>query len=157
MTTTTTYRLDLPAVELDVFVPGPPAAQGSKRYAGHRRSRKTGKLAPVLLEQSDAVEPWRNTVAKTVRHARGPVPVLDCPVVLELEFVLPRPAGTPKRRTPSATKQHHDLDKLQRAVFDGLTGVALRDDCLIVDVHATKRIAELGEVPGCRIALRRLG
>jgi crossover junction endodeoxyribonuclease RusA len=142
-------------VELDVFVPGSPAAQGSKAYKGHRVSGKTGKLAPVLAEQSRAVGPWRETVATFARQARGPAPLLDCALVLRLEFILPRPVGTPRRSTPPAVRRP-DLDKMQRAVFDALSGVIFRDDSLVVDVHAVKRIAEIGEEPGCRIVLRRL-
>lgn len=156
MTTPALISLPDPAVELDVFVPGNPAAQGSKKYAGHRPGKtKPGKLVPVLLEQSQAVGPWREHVAWVVRKERGPAPILDCALMLRLEFVMPRPAGTPKRFTPQAIRRP-DVDKLQRSIFDSLTSVIWRDDSLIVDVHAVKRIAEVGEAPGCRIVLRRL-
>lgn len=139
-----------PTVELNVFVPGKPAAQGSKKYVGHRRSAKTGKMAPVLLEQSRAVKPWRELVAEVVAlHWRGR-PLLTCALGVRLQFVMPRPVGTPRSRTPLAIKRP-DCDKLSRSIFDALTCVIWADDSLVVDLHATKRIAEVGERPGCRI------
>jgi crossover junction endodeoxyribonuclease RusA len=150
-------------MELDVFVPsaaadmgsraGSPAAQGSKKYAGHRRSRKTGKMAPLLLEQSRAVKPWREVVATVIRlHWRGR-PLLTGGVGMRLEFVLPRPKGTSRTARLLATKQHHDVDKLCRAILDSLKKVVWIDDGQVVDLHATKRIAEVGERPGCRIVV----
>lgn len=152
----------LPAVELDVFVPsaeadmgcraGSPAAQGSKEYRGHRRSRKTGRMVPVLLEVSKAVKPWRNQVAKVAWLAWQPRRPLTCPVGIRCDFVLPRPKGLAKSApTPLATRKHHDGDKLERAAWDALTRVVFADDSLIVDWEGSKRIAEAGERPGCRI------
>ncbi len=67
-----------------------------------------------------------------------------------IEFVMRRPAVTPKRSTPPATKRP-DLDKLTRAVLDALSGIVWRDDSLIVDLHPSKRLAEIGEQAGARI------
>lgn len=146
--------------ELDIFVPsaeadmgcraGSPAAQGSKRYVGHRRNRRTGKLAPLLLEQSTAVKPWRERVAEVAAMYWRGRPLLTRAIGTRLSFVMPRPSGTSKRSTPPAIKRP-DCDKLSRSIFDALTGVVWRDDSLVVDLHATKRIAEVGERPGCRV------
>jgi len=125
---------------LDVFVPGKPAAQGSKRYLGPGRPP---------IEQSKAVKPWRADVRAAAQAARTGPP-LDGPIVLVVEFVMPRPTSTPKSRTPPAVKRP-DIDKQCRAVCDALSGLAWKDDSQIVDLHATKRIAELDEGPGARI------
>jgi crossover junction endodeoxyribonuclease RusA len=145
------HAISVPASGLCVFVPGSPAAQGSKAYKGHRVNRRTGRSVAVLTEQSKAVGPWRDLVAATARSAWGVAPLLDVPLSVAAVFVLPRPVRTPKNRTPAAVKQHHDLDKMLRAIFDALTGAVIRDDCLIVEVRATKRLAEVGEAPGCWI------
>lgn len=121
---------------LDAFVPGRPAPQGSKRHVGRG----------ILLESSEACGAWRQTVAYDVRQVYAGPP-LDGPLVVRLRFVMPRPASTPKRSTPPAVKKP-DVDKLARAILDALTGVTWRDDSLIVDLHATKRLAELDETPG---------
>jgi crossover junction endodeoxyribonuclease RusA len=124
---------------LEVFVPGQAAPQGSKRHVG----------GGVMIESSKLVKPWRTQVAWTVAQVWRDAP-LQGPVRVELEFVMPRPAATPKRRTPPAIKKP-DVDKLTRAIFDALSKVVWRDDSVVTDVHATKRLAELTEQPGCRI------
>jgi len=129
---------------LDVFVPGRPAPQGSKRHVGHG----------ILVESSKAVGPWRTMVAWTVSQVWRDAPLAG-PVSIELEFVMPRPVGTPKRRTPPAIKKP-DSDKLIRAVFDALTKVVWTDDSVITDIRARKRLAELNEQPGCWIRVRDL-
>lgn len=127
---------------LDVTIAGVPAAQGSKRHVGNGR----------LLEQSKAVAPWRTLVAWTVSRVWHWAP-LDGPVYLDVEFVMRRPASTPKRRPTPPAIRRPDTDKMLRAVFDALTGVCWRDDSQVVWVFATKRIAETDEQPGCRIRL----
>jgi len=129
---------------LDVFVPGRPAPQGSKRHVGNG----------IMIESSKALPAWREAVRWTAVQAWSyQKPPIDGPVLLTLEFVLPRPLSTPKRRTPPATKKP-DTSKLIRAVEDALTDAGVwRDDSLVVDLHATKRIAEIGEAPGCRITI----
>jgi len=123
---------------VEFFTPGRPAPQGSKRHVG----------GGVLVESSKAVKPWRVDVQWAARAAcRAP---LDGPVALRLEFVMPRPKSTPKRSTPPAIRRP-DVDKLARAVLDALTGVVVGDDSQIVDLHATKRLAEIGETPGVHV------
>lgn len=151
-----------PPVVLKIFVAsaaadmgcraGGPAAQGSKKYAGHRRNRRTGKMAPLLLEQSAQVKPWRKHVAEvTALYWRGRS-LLVGPVGVRLDFVMPRPKGTSASRTPPAIKRP-DGDKLTRAAWDALTGVIWMDDSQVVEWSGTKRIAEVGERPGCYITV----
>lgn len=125
---------------LDVFVPGKPAPQGSKRAVGRGR----------MIESSKFVGPWRDRVAYLAMQ-QHPVPIeRTVPVELRLDFVMPRPSSAPKRSTPPAIRMP-DLDKLIRAVGDALTGIAWADDAQVVGIRATKRLAELDEGPGCRI------
>lgn len=129
---------------LDVFVPGRPAPQGSKRHVGNG----------VLVESSKAVAPWRTTVAWQVSQVWRSAPLAG-PVAVELEFVMPRPTSTSKRRTPPAIKKP-DADKLIRAVLDALTKVVWSDDSVITEIRARKRLAEITEQPGCHILVRDL-
>lgn len=123
-----------------LFVPGDAAPQGSKRHVGGGR----------MVESSKAVGPWRERVALAA-HAHG-FEVLAGPVRVDLEFVRPRPVSTPKRRTPPAIKKP-DLDKLNRAILDALTGIAFGDDAQVTEQHLTKRLAEIGETPGVWITV----
>ncbi|AUH68500.1 RusA family crossover junction endodeoxyribonuclease [Gordonia sihwensis] len=127
-----------------VFVEGRPAPQGSKRHIGNGR----------MLESSKAVGPWRTEIASEARRRGGMLP--PGPVGANLDFVMPRPKQTAKRRpTPPAVKRP-DLDKLTRAVFDAITGIWITDDSHIVTLHATKRIAEPDEPAGVAISLTAL-
>lgn len=132
--------------ELEVFVPGKPAAQGSKRHVGGGR----------MIEQSKAVAPWRERVAYLAMQARGSAVPLEreFPVRLVLNFVMPRPTSAPKRSTPPAIRQP-DLDKCIRAVGDALTGVVWVDDAQVVAINACKRLANIDEGPGCHIRVGR--
>ncbi|MBE7193762.1 MAG: RusA family crossover junction endodeoxyribonuclease [Gordonia polyisoprenivorans] len=124
----------------EVFVPGKPAPQGSKRHVGRG----------VLVESSKEVGPWRERIALAAHsHARG---LTAGPATVRLEFVMPRPQSAPKRSTPPATKRP-DVDKLARACLDAITGVWIADDSHVVDLRATKRIALPGETSGVQITV----
>ncbi len=128
------------ATRLQLWIPGDPAAQGSKAYMGHRPSKKSGKLVPLLVEQSKAVTPWRNAVRGAASQHLfseylGAWKPLDGPVAVEVTFLLPRPS-TVTRALPTVPP---DLDKLQRALFDGLSDAKLwKDDSRAVLVAASK-------------------
>jgi Holliday junction resolvase RusA-like endonuclease len=114
-----------------------------------------------MVESSEGVAPWRTDVRAEVLAAMGNRGHRGfrrgVPVYVRLEFVLPRPQSTPKRRTPPAVKRP-DVDKLARAVLDALTSAgALADDSQVVDLHPIKRLAELDETPGCRITVAVYG
>lgn len=131
------------SAHIEFFVPGAPAPQGSKRHVGHGR----------MIESSKAVGPWRERVALAAHsHADG---LIDGPIGIRLKFVMPRPKSAPKRTTPPAIKRP-DIDKISRAILDAITGVLIADDSQVIDLHATKRIAELNENHGVHIELTQL-
>lgn len=137
---------------LDVFVPGRPAPQGSIRAIVHKH---TGRA--VAIKDNDTTQrTWRQDVRDAVTAAWGDQPPIDGPVLIRIEFVMPRPGTAPKRSTPPAIKKP-DGDKLERAVWDSLTHVVWTDDSRIVDWTGSKRIAEIGETPGARIRLKEAG
>ncbi|QRY61494.1 RusA family crossover junction endodeoxyribonuclease [Gordonia sp. PDNC005] len=132
-----------------VFVVGRPAPQGSKSPKGRTKSGRV-----ILVESSKYVGPWRQQIAASARRRGGILP--PGPVSVSIGFVMPRPQGTPKRAsTPPAVKRP-DVDKLARAVLDAITGVWIADDSHVVALHATKRIAELGEPSGAAITVNTI-
>jgi crossover junction endodeoxyribonuclease RusA len=115
------------------------APQGSKRHVGKG----------VMLESSDRVRPWRQDVRFAALEERPPNWDMATPMRLDLVFWFPRPAshyGTKngisylKANAPiePVSARIGDIDKLQRAVFDALTGVAYLDDRQVVEVEARK-------------------
>jgi Holliday junction resolvase RusA-like endonuclease len=143
-------------------VNGRPAPQGSKRHVGNGR----------MVESSKAVDPWREAVRAEVQRITGNgsqqaldtgFPPLHDPVSLRLIFVLARPKGhygngrNSDRVKPSAPHRpagRPDVDKLARAVLDGLTmGGAFADDAQVVDLDVSKHWCEPGETPGVVIEI----
>jgi crossover junction endodeoxyribonuclease RusA len=129
---------------LSVFVAGQPAPQGSKRYVGRG----------ILVESCKAVKPWRSDIRSACVDDRGgPLVFFSGPVSVRLEFVMKRPASAPKRMTPAAVRKP-DIDKLARAVLDAIGSAGCwRDDSQVVKLLADKRLAEIGETPGCKIRI----
>src|SRR5579859_1867130 len=109
------------AVVIKIRVAGLPAAQGSKRHVGGGR----------MIEMSKAVGPWREAVRAETQRAMASTPPLAGPVMVRISFWLPKPKSAPKSRIYPATRP--DLDKLARAVLDGLTaGGAWGDDGQVI-------------------------
>lgn len=138
--------------ELSRFVPGTPAPQGSARAIVHKHTQR----AVLIKDNNTRQKTWRGDVRDALTTPGGqPLAYFPGPVAVELAFVMPRPKSTPKTRATPAAVKKPDLDKLVRAVFDAVTSAGVwADDSCAVDVHATKRLAELGEPTGCHITIR---
>lgn len=132
-------------------VNGLPAPQGSKRHVGDG----------IMIEASKAVGPWREAVrAEAQRLAAAPFGAHE-PVAVTLVFYLPRPkghygtgrnAGQLRPGAPPRPAGKPDIDKLERAVLDGLTqGGVLADDAQVVDVIKSKLYASDKFPPGCYV------
>jgi len=82
---------------------------------------------------------WRSAIASQVTEALAGMPPIDMPCGLTVHFYLTRPVSAPKRRRYPERKP--DLDKLARAVLDGITGIAITDDARIVSMFVHKHYA----------------
>ena len=138
---------------IEIIVRGIPAPQGSKRHVGNGR----------MIEMSKAVGPWREAVrGETQRKVREP---MAGAVRVRIWFWLPRPKGHYRTGrnanllrdgapvVPSGTP---DIDKLCRAVLDGLTsGGAWKDDGQVAELVARKLyvVDGAGMSPGARIEI----
>ena len=104
-------------------VHGVPAPQGSKNPWGGEANPRT--------------RPWRAAVSAAAAEEMGEEGVLLGPVEVRVTFRFPRPkahyrtgknADLLRDTAPTFHTSYPDLDKLQRAIGDSLTGVVLRDD-----------------------------
>jgi len=153
--------------EIRIVVYGQPAAQGSKRYVGHRKGAD-GRDRAVLVEQSKRVKPWRRGVADAAVLVR-PVELMDGPLVADMVFTFARPAGhfgtgrnahLVKVTAPSAPAVAPDLSKLARSTEDALTGIVWKDDSRVVaygrlaKVYAGSGDADALDKPGAVIRVR---
>jgi len=127
---------------IEFVVPGKAEPQGSKT-----------KTRWGVREDNPRTMPWRGRIA-LVAHDYMVAKMLHViaaePVAVTLEFVLPRPKTTPKSYTPAAVKKP-DIDKLCRAILDGITHVVIATDSQVTRLVADKRIAEIGEEAHVRI------
>lgn len=146
------------AWDLDVFVPGNAVTQGSTRAFAIPGKGGARPRAVVVSDRKPDLATWRSDVVSVAGQAWPPMPgavgsgPTDLPVVVLVDFVLPRRKSAPKTRTGPHTRKP-DLDKLTRAVWDGLTHVVIADDSQVVASAETKREAQPGETPGARIRL----
>lgn len=122
--------------EVTFSVRGSPVAQGSvKAFVRGNRAIIVGKSGPL----SD----WRHAIATEARNAMDGLPAFDGPVRVVATFVLSRPPSHFRSDHETLAKQaprypRLDVDKLARALLDGLTGVAIDDDSQVVQLWADK-------------------
>ena len=86
---------------------------------------------------------WETLVA-TVAQEHRPEELWRGPVAVALRFIVSKPK-TVKRGYPSVKP---DIDKLARAVLDGLTGIVFQDDAQVIDLEVRKRY---GDSPGVSV------
>lgn len=138
-------------MRMSFFVPGRPVPQGSKTAFV---SKSTGR--PIVVDKDMRLPRWRSTITAHAIDAQAEwmhtMPSVILPLTgavgIEVTFLLNRPKnhyGTGgnsdrvKPGSPLAPAVMPDLDKLLRAVFDGLTDAQVwRDDSQVVWVKARK-------------------
>lgn len=135
-----------------IEVRGTPAPQGSKRHVGSGR----------MIEMSKAVGPWRDAVRTETQRVMQDLFAFTGAVTIDIMFYLKRPKGhyrTGKNAhlmrdtAPWRPCSTPDLDKLARAVLDGLTeGGAWKDDGQVATLLAGKYYAD-EHAPGCVIRI----
>jgi len=104
------------------FVRGRPVPQGSLKFIQGR---------PIHARAADLAV-WRADIAREAQlHGHSPT---DGAYRIKCSFTYFKPKSA--TRTYPSVKP--DLDKLVRAVLDGLTGVAYMDDCQVVAIEAIK-------------------
>lgn len=146
-------------IKLRVY--GLPAPQGSKKVVNYVDGRA------ILGESSGRVKPWRQDVRQAALEAK--CEPFNVAVMVEAEFLYPRPkghfgtgrnAGTIKASAPEwvTSMLAGDVDKVLRSTLDGLSaacgGTVIRDDSLVVEVHATKRYCDVDEPAGAWLMIR---
>jgi crossover junction endodeoxyribonuclease RusA len=121
-------------IEKSFFVKGKPVSQGSLKFIKGRAIHVKGRELAL----------WRGTIAAIARGAN--ITKIQVGVDMDLVFIFNKPK-TVKRDEPFVRP---DLDKLIRAVLDGLTGVAYEDDQQVVRLTAQKAY---GETEGVHIRI----
>lgn len=128
---------------LHLHIPGEPKPQGSKKaFVRGRRA--------VLVEANPGLKTWRQTITHHARPHAGTY-TGERPLSVTYRFFLPRPKSV--RRWLPWVKP--DLDKLIRAVNDGLGDAGVwDDDGRITSITASKTYATTDQPPGVTITIR---
>lgn len=124
-------------------VPAIPIAQPRPRatmIAGHASVYEAGDSHPIHAFKATCKLAWANTKE----------PMIEGPVCLDLQFVMPRPQNKrwKTREMPRyPNTKSPDIDNLAKSVMDALNGLAWKDDKQIYNLVATKMVAAGGEQP----------
>jgi len=157
-------------VTVRFFVAGLPRPKGSlraqpiPRRGGGWLTDRVGRPVVAVRNDSGGLVEWQDQVARRARQewASSPAPF---PFELELEFQLPRPRSEWAARFDGALRKgasvyptrRPDLDKLERAILDALTGVVYVDDSQVVGITSRKRFhAKVLDPTGVWVTVRRL-
>ncbi|MFE2772256.1 RusA family crossover junction endodeoxyribonuclease [Microbacterium resistens] len=128
------------------FVAGVPVPQGSKKGFSPKGSTRV----TLVDANKESLKPWRETVTRIARASWLDRPQIVGPARLDLVFVFARPA-TVKRRLPSVAP---DLDKLVRAIGDGVTDAGIwKDDGQVIRIVAEK---VYGAAPGVHVSVSEM-
>lgn len=140
------------AIALRIY--GEPQPQGNK--TGFVRGGRVVMVEGRRPESREAFKDWRGGVSAAAKDWQRDhdAPTLAEPVRVEMAFYLTKPASLPKWRW--LPRARPDIDKLARAVLDGITGTIVKDDGLVVSLMVTKTYA-MGKAPGASITVTPLG
>ncbi len=141
---------------LTFFVPGIPKTKGSTRSFYNPKAKKIVTMGACKQEKS-----WEGIVSFYAGQAG--VALSEHPIQIWLSFRFARPKchfnkkglklDAPEKPTG---RKIGDIDKLERAILDSLTGIAYYDDSQVWAVSKSKQWIdeEYGEVPGVKISIK---
>lgn len=129
-------------------VRGIPVPQGSPRaFVTKGRARVVSDAS----RPNSSLGAWRTSIATEARAAMTGLPSFGGPVHVLASFVMARPKSHHRGDGRSLVKgapryPRLDIDKLSRALLDGMTGVVFDDDSQVVWLSAEKSWDD--ELPG---------
>ena len=131
--------------EVEFKVMGELVPQGSTRAF----ITKSGR--PIITHSNRNLKEWRKRIATEAQARRPPQWDMDSAILINLDFFMPRPKSLSKKVTEDVKRP--DIDKLIRAVLDGLTGIFYSDDSQVVHLFASKKYVERFATPGVTIRI----
>lgn len=139
---------------IDFFVPGTPAPQPRPRGQLIR-----GPKPFIKIYTPNDAKDWKEAVARYALASFRITP-LDEPLRLCLSFRMQRPQSHSLKNglrlnAPVFHLSTPDLDNLEKAVMDALTGILWRDDSIICQKYAEKVYVSPGQDTGVRILVTR--
>ncbi len=118
---------------------------------GSMRAYRAGRFTNVVPDNQRELTRWRDRIAQEAQTVQGDGILSDVipfgkgvPVRVDLRFRLAPIASAPKRRRIWPVGRKDDIDKLTRAVLDGITHVLIYDDGQVVRLTVEKDYAGAG-------------
>lgn len=128
------------------FVPGTPVPKGSAKGFYIKALNRVA----IVQDNAAKQKPWASMIAVVAQEFFAKP--IEGPVMISMAFKMPRlkghfgsgkNAGVLKGGAPIYHVSKPDCDKLQRCVWDALTGIAWKDDSQVsVVAHASKKYAD---------------
>lgn len=131
------------------FVPGQPQGKGRPRIG------KAGGFSRMFTPEKTAA--YEGLIALAARQEMAGRELLIGPVSVRMSIDLTVPASWSQKKQRDALEARllpttkPDCDNTVKAVFDGLNGVAWKDDVQVVDLTVSKRYAK---TPGVLVTIR---
>lgn len=120
-------------------------AYGKPETKGSTKAFVRGGRA-IITNDNPKTKAWQTIVAWEAQRNR-PGDIIQEAVQVNLKFYFIRPKSVPAKKRPYHTVKP-DIDKITRAVLDGLKGTIYSDDSVVVKLIAEK---EYGDPPRCEI------
>ena len=122
---------------------------------GSMRAFRRGAFTNVVPDNQRELTRWRDRIAQEAQTVQGDgIPYhKGVPVRVDLRFRLAAIASAPKRRRIWPVGRKDDIDKLTRAVLDGITHVLIYDDGQVVRLTAEKDYAGAGGWEGVSVRI----
>jgi crossover junction endodeoxyribonuclease RusA len=125
-------------MEIQFTVYGTPQPQGSTKGFVYQ-DKKSRKMRAAITTDNAKLKPWRQdaywTALSTMRAAGAKIFDRKTPVAVQILFVFSQPKSAKNRKFPTVKP---DIDKLERACLDAMTGVCYEDDSQVVSVRKDK-------------------
>ena len=143
---------------ISIFVPG------TARTAGSKSAFKNGRGKLHLTHAGKHSKAWMDKVGWYVLQRVNRMILWEGPITLKLVFMRDRPkghygqgrnAGKLKPSAPPYPTTKPDLDKLNRAVGDALTGIVWKDDSQVVNLESSKLYCGPKDRPGVHITINQ--
>ena len=139
--------------EIKFFVAGEPVPQGSTKSFYIKKIEKV-----VTTHGNKSTGVWRQRIATEAQRAQMSDYFFSADrkyaYSITLIFKFTKPKSIPKKVIYNTKRP--DIDKLIRAVLDGITNVLIPDDSLVVAITSKKEYAGENETPGLMVSLTRL-
>lgn len=140
-------------VNFKMIVDVEPVAQPRQRFKSLARGGKV-----CYTESTHPVQAYKQAIREAAEKL-FPVSALDSPVMLDIDFMMPRPKRLMKKNSRPDRIPHFarpDVDNLAVAVLNSLTGIIYIDDAQVCDCRIRKFYHSADELPHVEITVQEL-